>query len=123
MSKRIPLVTVIVLASGLAFGETSFDSYDTNNDDQLTKDEFYGLTSDVGIYSDWDTNGDGVVDETEFNEIGIDADFDTWDANGDGTLGEDEVYDGTFEYYDENEDGHWDGNEWDDAGDAGWLDV
>lgn len=119
MNKRIPLVSAFVLASGLAFGQTSLEVNDTNDDGQLSKDEYYGLVSDAGNYSNWDTNGDRLLDETEFDEFGIDSGFDTWDADADGYINDDEFYDGKFEYYDENGDGYWDDDEWDDAGELG----
>lgn len=52
-----------------------------------------------------------------------DYDFGDWDLNDDKNLDEDEFNDGWFNAFDDNENGHWDGDEWDDAGDAGLFDI
>lgn len=117
----------MIFGIALAFASTSafaaFSDQDANGNGQLSKDEFYGTMADQGKYSDWDLNGDGLIDEDEFNELGYDWDYDTWDANDDGYLDSGEFYDGLYTTYDEDENGHWDDGEWDDAGDAGILDV
>lgn len=132
MRNHILLATSVLLAGGLALAEVtheSFDAADTNNDDVISKDEFYGFVGDAGIYADYDYDGDGFIDETEFDGIdwndGVDFDdeFNEWDVDGDSYLTDNELYDGYFDYYDEDEDGHWDTMEWDDAGDAGLFDI
>jgi len=105
------------------FGMPSFNGHDSNGDGKLTRDEFYGSVSDIGIYSDWDTSGDGLIDENEWTTIGWDYGYNTWDLNRDGWLNSGEFYDGTYNTFDANEDGHWDNGEWDDAGDAGLFDI
>lgn len=66
---------------------------------------------------------DDLIIEDEFNEIGWDYDFAAWDVDNNGYLDAGEVYDSYYSVYDEDEDGHWNLGEWDDADDEGWLDV
>jgi hypothetical protein len=126
MRNTLILATGILLASGLAWADQSFESFDsadTNSDGNISKDEFYGLVSDAGIYPDWDYDSDGFIDENEYNDLGLTEDFDGLDANNDSYLDADEFYEGYFSAFDGNEDGHWSGYEWDDAGDGGLFDV
>jgi hypothetical protein len=107
-----------------AFGQArQFDDFDANDDDRITLDEWHGGMGDIGIFDDRDENRDTRLDESEFDALGLDGDFDAWDANDDNYLDDNEYYEGSFEYFDEDESGHWDGDEWDDAGDAGFWDV
>lgn len=116
-----------ILGLALAIGTTpafaaSFSELDSDGNQELSRDEFYGGVADIGTYSDWDANSDGLLDENEFNEIGGDWDYDTWDADANAYVDSGEFYDGYYASYDANEDGHWDGGEWDDAGEAGIFD-
>lgn len=115
----------LVLFGATVLAQTSFDRVDTDGDGSITKDEYYGMVSDAGIYPDHDRDDDGFVDEDEFNENGLNdhADFDTWDLDNDRFLTSGEFYDGAFANYDVDENGHWDGDEWDDAGEAGLFDF
>lgn len=120
--KLFALGMAFALASGPAVAQ-SFSEYDDNSDSQISKDEFYGTITDAGRYSDWDTSGDGLMDENELAEVNEEWDYDTWDANSDSYLDSGEFYDGYYASYDNNEDGHWDNGEWDDAGEAGFFDM
>lgn len=120
--KLITLAMSFALLSGSALAAT-FSTYDENGDSQISRDEFYGSVSDAGIYSDFDTSGDGLIDETELSDTGDTWDYDTWDENSDGYVDSGEFYDGYHANYDSNEDGHWDDGEWDDAGEAGLFDM
>ena len=112
----------------LALGSTSvfadsFDSWDANDDDQVTTDEFYGSVGDLGTYSDWDTNDDGLIGEDEWNSLGWDYDYDTWDADNNNYLDSGEFYDGVYDTYDADNNNYWDSQEYDDAGEAGLFDI
>lgn len=121
--KMIALAAAIAFSgSAMAATTLDFDTVDANGDGNLTLDEFYGSASDAGLYSDWDLDNDGLIEENEFDEFGADWDYDTWDASGDGYLDSGEFYDGYYATFDANEDGHWDGLEWDDAGESGIFD-
>lgn len=122
MRKTILPGMVLALFSVPAFAAT-FASWDTNDDNRITPDEFYGPITDLGTYSDWDLDSDGFIDEAEFDELGVDGAFDDWDADADGYIDAAEWYDGLYVTYDVDENGHWDASEWDDAGEAGWLDI
>ena len=126
MRKWAVLTTSVMFAAGAALADQTFESFDTadtNGDGEISKDEFYGLVSDAGIYADWDADSDGFIEEEEFNEIGLDDDFDTWDADENSYLDTNEFYEGYFTAFDEDENGHWNNYEWDDAGDGGLFDV
>ena len=122
---RGSLVTAFAISAMLASGSAAaaFSDWDANNDGQLSKDEYYSGVNDAGIYADIDTDNDGFVDKGEVDAAGIDGDWDAWDADNDGYVDSDEFYEGVWTSYDVNEKGHWDGGEWDDAGDEGWFDV
>ena len=122
----IIFATTVLFTGAIASADETFESFetaDTDDNGSISKDEFYGLVSDAGIYSDWDYDADGFIEEDEYNEIGLDEDFGAWDVNDDTYLDTDEFYDGYFTTFDEDEDGHWDDLEWDDAGDAGLFDI
>lgn len=117
------LVAALFFAGTLALAQSDFEAMDTDDDGSISKDEFYGYVGDAGIYGDWDLDDNGLIDENEFGEFGLDEEYDVWDTDRSGWLDSGELYDGIYGYYDEDESGHWDGNEWDDAGDAGFWDV
>ena len=79
------------------------------------------------MFDGWDANDDGLLDDDEFGlassdwDIGDDS-FDTWDVNDDGYLDDDEMSDGLFDTWDDDDDDQLVGTEYDDAGEAGWLD-
>ena len=86
-----------ILGLALAIGTTpafaaSFSELDSNGNQELSRDEFYGGVADIGTYSDWDANSDGLLDENEFNEIGGDWDYDTWDADANAYVDPGEFY-------------------------------
>ncbi len=107
--------------AGVATADT-FENTDANSDDMITSDEYHRSADEMGVFSDWDMNDDGLLGENEWNDD-FDYDYDNWDEDNDGYLDSNEFYTGTYEYYDEDEDGHWDGDDWDDAGDDGLFDV
>ncbi|TFL16010.1 EF-hand domain-containing protein [Jannaschia formosa] len=85
------------------------------------------------MMSDWDSDGDGIVNEEEFNEgwnsqwSDGESAFDTWDGDGDGMLSEDEFNSGVFNSYDADDSGVIEepefGDVGDDLGDGGFWDV
>src|SRR5690554_111469 len=103
MSRKIIFGLCISLAGGAVLAQSSFSEMDENGDGNISKDEYFGSLSDAGIYSDWDVNSNGFVDESEFDaigEIGIDEDFADWDADRNDYLDAGEFYDGVYNYYD-----------------------
>lgn len=107
---------------------------DMDGDGLLNDAEFTAYTSENGVYADFDANGDGFIDEDEFDAIEFkddddsyearaELDVDTWDADDDDRLNETEFNTMVFSTFDENEDGHWDDDERDDADDAGMFDA
>ena len=121
MYKQLITATALALAAGSGFAAT-FSSLDSNSDDKVTKDEYYGTVSDWGTYSDWDTNSDGLLDADEFNNGPFDGEYVYWDYNNDSYLDSYEVYNGVYSSYDSNDDGYWSNDEWTAFNDAGWYD-
>ncbi len=118
--KHAIFTAILVFTGSQAFAGT-FDTVDADNNGQLSKSE---LRSHMDSnYSNWDQDENGKLDESEFGEIGIHDDFNSWDADHDNYLDNGEIGDGVFSRFDDDENGHWDGDEWDDAGDAGLWDV
>lgn len=123
MHNRWVLATAVSLAASFALAETSFESLDADSDGSVSKDEYYGLVSDAGVFADWDADSDGLIDENEFEGIGLDDDYASWDMDGNDYVDSGEFYDSYFGYYDRDEDSHWNGTEWDDAGETGVFDY
>lgn len=123
MPNYIAFTIALALASTLAFAQTTFESMDSDGDGNISKDEYYGVVGDAGIYADLDYDSDGLIDDNEFEGFGLDDDYASWDIDRNNYIDSSEFYDGYFGYYDENEDGHWDDGEWDDADEAGLLDF
>ncbi|MFC4171216.1 hypothetical protein ACFOYU_03945 [Microvirga sp. GCM10011540] len=58
------------------FGEDAFNEWDVNNDNLLSNNELYD-----GVYASYDSNGDKVIQEPEFGDIGDDmGDGGLWDV-------------------------------------------
>lgn len=82
---------------------------------------------------DWDSDGDGAVNEEEFHQgwssgfEGGDNAFGLWDEDDDGMLSEDEYNAGVFGSYDDDDSGVIEepefGDVGDDMGDGGFWDV
>ncbi len=123
MKGRFTTLLALSLASSMTFAAGSLSFEDANSDGKVSKDEYQNSLSDAGVYSDWDADNDGLLTDEEFDEAGFDNDFTAWDADNSDYLDAGEVYDGYFDSFDENENGHWNAGEWDDAGDEGFFDV
>ncbi len=84
---------------------------------------------DIGA---WDADGDGALNEEEFNEgwgtsWGEEDPYTAWDEDGDGMLNEDEFNAGVFNSYDADDSGVIEepefGDVGDDIGDGGFWDI
>ncbi len=68
--------------------------------------------------SEWDADGDGVVNQEEFttgwSDVGT---YGEWDADGDGSLTEDEFNAGVYDGYDVDDSGVIEDPEFGDVGD------
>jgi hypothetical protein len=120
--RYLPLLAAASVVAGMqALAEPTFDRDDTDGDGRVSKDEYYGLVDDLGIYSDWDTSSDGAIDRHEYDALGIKDRFDAWDTNDNLRLEQDEFIGGVFANYDLDADGNWDAGEWRAARTDGWL--
>lgn len=123
-NKLFLTIAASLVSASLYATDVTLPTMDANGEAQITKDEFHGNISDAGIYSRFDTDQDGELTKAEFNETGLDEGlYDGWDVNQDDRLDDIEFSDGTFANYDENEDGHWNNGERDDAGEAGFWEF
>lgn len=113
------LLTVALLAGAPA--EDSLDARDSDGDGRVSRDDYYGLVDDLGIYPDWDTSSDGAIDRHEYDALGIKDRFDAWDTDDNSRLDKDEFIGAVFANYDLDEDGNWDADEWRAARRDGWL--
>lgn len=118
LALTISLASATVVADG-----SSFNNHDVNRDGIYSGDEFHTYVEKAGIFDSHDLDNDGQIDEQEFEQLNVDDDFDDWDVDNDSSLTSTEFRGGTYKSFDDNEDGHWDEGEWDDAGDAGLFDV
>jgi Ca2+-binding EF-hand superfamily protein len=99
---------------------------DADGDGRVTQQEFQTYARQQAVFDRWDEDRDGSLGRGEFDAIGFDretGDFAAWDEDGDGSLDADEFFRSFFRSFDDNEDGHWDDGDWDDAGDSGLFDV
>lgn len=111
----------IMLACSTAWA--AFDDWDSNGNDELSESEFLSGVDDAGLYGRIDEDDDGFVDESEFEDAGIEGEWDEWDANDDGYVDSKEFYEGTFSAFDEDDDDTWDDDEWDTASSEDWLRI
>lgn len=123
MFTKTALAIVLSLPGTAAMAEAGFGKYDTNNDGVFTENEFNSYVDDAGLFSNWDADNDGFIEENEFNEVGLEGGYSTFDGNGDSLVDSTELYEGAYDSFDENENGHWEAGEWDDAREAGFFDV
>lgn len=92
--------------------ETQNSEYDENMQGETNTE----LVADEakGDFDKWDTNGDGVFDESEFRNVVRNGGFYTrWDADQDGTLAGDELSRGIYGIYDGDDDGTLSAEEFD----------
>ncbi len=116
--RKALLIGCLMLACGIAYAD--FEDWDANDDDQISKSEFYSSVRETGRFDAVDGDNDGLVDEDEFENAGLDGEWEEW-AGDDEYLDADELYEQTFEAYDEDRDDNWDEDEYEEAGDAEWL--
>lgn len=79
------LALALSATAGLAQEATTFD-IDRDADNGASFESFNASFSELGIYSEWDANGDGMLDEDEFNR-GV---FSQFDSDDDAYWNEDE---------------------------------
>lgn len=103
----------------------AYETWDADQDEMLSQDEFLNTYRDAGYYEGWDTDGDGFVEVAEW-ETGVSSyypvydydaygDFSAWDINQDEVLDEDEFLTGTYTLWDTDQDGNIEAveyNEW-----------
>lgn len=122
--KRVTLTGAALAVMGtVAWAGGDFNGMDADGDSRVSRDEYDTYVSEVNVLEGRDTNSDGIIDESEYDVIGFESDFDTWDLNGDSYLETDEFQDGIFSHYDANDDGYWENDEFDDADEAGIFDI
>lgn len=71
-----------------------FAQYDTDGNENVSNEEFYGSMRSTDYYSSYDANQDGGLDRDELNQ-GI---YNQWDRNQDGRIDQSE-FDGFNSYY------------------------
>lgn len=98
------------------FGAGLFDVLDANDDGQVSETEWQDAAdswTDGAPWSEWDTSGDGTVDESEVAAGLATSDrWDAWDQDGSGVLEESEFNQAVFGAWDTNDDGYVDETEW-----------
>ena len=110
MKTILATTAAAALFAGGAFAQDDMDmsasAYDTNQDRQISQDEFQ-----TGMEDAWRRHAgdDGVMSEEEFTEAGFgdEESFAEFDANEDDMLDENEFSEGVFAEYDADEDEMW----------------
>jgi len=119
MTDRIKLLAgAAALALGLGsaglHAQDWYQTWDSDEDGQLTPTEWTEGVGSEDIFGDFDVNGDGVLDRDEWGEDLVDLDGsvdDTFDMD------EDQFAESTFDAYDSDDDGILDDEEFGVAGD------
>lgn len=124
MMNRITLTGAALAVLGtVAWAGGDLKGMDEDGDGRISRNEYESHVSEINVLESRDTNTDGIIDESEYDVIGFDADFDAWDVNEDSYLDRDEFRDGIFSTYDANNDGYWESDEFDDVNEAGIFDI
>lgn len=76
----------VVALSAHAAAENELSDWDTNGDGHITQSEWGNSCTDSNLFTNWDTDNDGLIDDDEY-ATGL---FRHWDSNGDGVLEENE---------------------------------
>ena len=99
--------------------DTWWSWLDDDNDGLITESEWNQGTQrfdDIDVeWADWseiDADQDGQLGKSEFGEWWNQNAWETWDADGDGAVGRDEAADTFWDFFDGNDDGLIDANEW-----------
>ena len=88
-----------VLADRELVRDQGFDRATDGPDNQLAPEN-------VGSFELWDTDGDDRWDREEFERIVNDSPFlEKWDTDNDGAYSEEELNEGIFSFYDKDQDG------------------
>ncbi len=86
-----------------AFGKADWDNDGYLEDSEWTSyTEVYYDTWDqeYETYTQYDTDGDGFIDRSEFNAVPVTGVYDAWDYDNDGMLGDNDWDQVTTYYYD-----------------------
>lgn len=109
-------VAAIALLAACTTGSADYTAYDMNNDDRLDRNEFTTAYNDLGYYNTWDTDRDGRLMESEWNEglnayykdynMGTFGTFNDWDMDRDGFVSNNEFVERNYGMWDMNRDGY-----------------
>lgn len=99
-------------------GSDRFDEWDVDGDGVVDESEY-----STGLFGTFDANSDSNITEEEWDDqfgnasAGLDRDwFDIWDVNDDGVLDQNEVSAGLYDYHDADDDGLLGAAEWEEEG-------
>lgn len=104
---------------------TTMSSMDADGNLEVWDDEYYTYWDDAGMFSSWDTNGNGFIDEDEYGvfDFANDPGYTVLDVDSNGYLDSGEFYDGVWTMHDRDENGFWDDDEWYDFAESGLFDF
>lgn len=95
---------------------------DASGDDRIDETEFaegrerFQAGAEWGTLADFDTDGDGHLSRTEYDEWLNESAWDgVWDTNDDGVVGRNELADTFWAWFDLNDDDRVDETEWEQA--------
>ena len=95
--------------------------FDRNGDGRLEQSEWDEGVQSLGVqgrYSEGDRDGDGQLTQAEFTQWFEQKAWSEWDTNGDGVVGRDEAADTLWKMWDGNDDDKVEENEWREAVEA-----
>lgn len=111
LNSALALVFALVTSSALAAGGSRLDSVDTDKNGTVSKTEFEQHVGEQ-FFGKADRNRDGMIDGTEFMSNRMGGDLNEFDRDGDGRLTRTEWHTSIFDKFDTNSDRVLDKSEW-----------
>lgn len=113
LTAALAAATLFVTPAAIAQQDEWWTEWDNNEDGLLSDQEFGTVYSNSEIFSDADTDQDGMWSQEEILQTGYmsEEEFIEADADGDGMLTEDQTMDAIFTYWDTDESGSLDEDE------------
>lgn len=117
-------IAALAILAACSTGTADYTAYDMNKDDRLDRNEFTTAYNDLGYFNTWDTDRDGRLMESEWNEglnsyypdydMGAYGGYTDWDLDNDGFISDNEFVERNYGMWDMNRDGYIEVSEYND---------
>lgn len=137
MRKTLYSAIAASLLASTAFADVDLVDWDSDNDGVISSAEYRDHMSEHDVIGRYDHDDDDLIDTTEWTKFTDDADdefdlyddhdwdeeYQAWDVDNDRQVSESEFNDGLFAMFDENDNGIWEEEEWEDFDDSEWWEI